>query len=1549
MKENPQGAASFRMALQAWACGATCRLVSVLLAMTLSAVPALALTPTTTTLTSNLNPATAGSTVSFTATVTGSAPTGSVSFKEGSTVLKTSSLNSSGVATFNTSNLAAGTHNIFAVYPGNSTNAASTSTFVVQTIRVATTTSRPTASPASPTFGQSVTLSANVTSSAGVTGSLTFFDSGVSLGTVSTNTGGTFTMSISSLAVGAHSISASYSGDQAGAPSSGTSLTLTVTKAPSVTALTAAPNPSYVGDTYTVSASVTGAGTPTGIVTFKRSDLGTTVGSATLVNGVASIVVTPTNNGTQSYTGKYGGDANNNASVDSPVYDELVNKAVTSATVSSDVNPAGVGQNITLTATVTGQNPSGSVTFKDSGTALGSDVGLPNHVTQNTKTVTFVVSALAAGSHDITATYKGDGTNSSVTSPVYVQAVKAGTSLTLSASPSSVTAGQTVTFTATVNGSSPSGTVTFVDTFAGGTTTLAATPLTSGTALFSSNALAAGSHSVSASYAGDAANAPASSPTPAVVAVNLAPTTAALTSTPNPSTFGQAVTFTASVSGGISPGGAVTFKDGTTVVGTATLAIGAATFTSSTLVGGTHTFTVSYGGDSLNAASVSPAVIQSVSGQPTNTALVASPSPSQIGQNVTLTATINAPGATGVVTFKNGAATLGTAAATGGMASLVSNQFALGSGNNLTAVYAGDAYYLGSTSPAIGQTVNPSAAPLTLTASPNPATLGENVTLNATIAGYNVTGSVTFSDSGTPLGTATVTGGNATLSTSTLLVGAHSITALYSGDTNNLASNGSANAIVNARSGFTWQYGYDAMGRMNTVVDPNAQASYTYYDSLGRAFQTQQPPGQGASTPTVIQLGYDLGDTLTSVIDPRALTTTYTVTGLGTTKNVASPDTGSTQYSYDAKGNLTQSNDARGKVTNFGYDSLDRLRTVTFAADSPITFEYDGGTGGPANEAGELTKITDESGQTTYTHDALGRLIAKSVTIGAKTFNVAYTWGDSGTALDKLTAITYPSGSKVNYAYDSHGFVSAITVNPVNANGVGQSGTAQTLLSAITYNADNNPTGWQWSDGKARSIGYDSAGQVASYTLGDAQGTGNAAGALRTLVRDSAERIKGYTHSNNQSTLDQSFDYDNLNRLTTASVAGVSNLYSYDETGNRTSKTIGAATYTNTVDAASNKLTQIQDVGGTSSVLYDLAGHITSDGANTYTYNDRGRMTGATTPGGAVAFLYNGLNQRASKSGSAVAGGSAYFIYDEAGQLLGEYDNTGAPVYETVYLGSTPVGVMKQTGAAANNNIAVTLYDVDADQIDTPRMITKQDHTIAWRWDTAEAFGGTAPNQDPSGLGTFVFNQRFPGQVADIETGLFQNWNREYNARLGRYVESDPIGLDGGINTYLYVGGNAVAYSDLRGLDNPVLGRTGSTESTECECSGAAEDPPMSARVDLMGNPTDPNYPGVGAAQLVAGTTYIGATAALLGTEAASSAAAGAVAKFAKKLNFDGPNKGLAYGNGRVCQIRYKQRPVFRLDYQPLPGSNNQPRLHFHVAPFMDTHIVVDPRALFDK
>jgi RHS repeat-associated protein len=112
----------------------------------------------------------------------------------------------------------------------------------------------------------------------------------------------------------------------------------------------------------------------------------------------------------------------------------------------------------------------------------------------------------------------------------------------------------------------------------------------------------------------------------------------------------------------------------------------------------------------------------------------------------------------------------------------------------------------------------------------------------------------------------------------------------------------------------------------------------------------------------------------------------------------------------------------------------------------------------------------------------------------------------------------------------------------------------------------------------------------------------------------------------------------------------------------------------------------------------------------------------------------------------------------------------------------------------------------DTDHLNTPRLIADATGTAVWRWDQQEPFGNTPPDENPSGLGVFENNLRFPGQYADKETGQNYNYLRDcYDPATGRYCQSDPIGLSGGLNTYAYAGGNPISFNDPSGLLNPAV------------------------------------------------------------------------------------------------------------------------------------------------
>jgi RHS repeat-associated protein len=206
---------------------------------------------------------------------------------------------------------------------------------------------------------------------------------------------------------------------------------------------------------------------------------------------------------------------------------------------------------------------------------------------------------------------------------------------------------------------------------------------------------------------------------------------------------------------------------------------------------------------------------------------------------------------------------------------------------------------------------------------------------------------------------------------------------------------------------------------------------------------------------------------------------------------------------------------------------------------------------------------------------------------------------------------------------------------------------------------------------------------------------------------------------------------------------------------------------------------------------YDAAGNLTSNGSTIWTYNARGRLVSAKLANATVYnYGINGLGQRVSKSGTAVSTGRQIYVYDEAGHLIGEYNNSGTRLWEHVYLGDLPVAVIASGGG---------VFPVLSDHLGTPRQVINASKQVRWKWDNTEPFGANAANQNPANLGVFAYNLRFPGQYFDAETGLHYNMFRDFNPQTGRYIESDPVGLDGGLNTYGYVGGNPVSRVDPNG------------------------------------------------------------------------------------------------------------------------------------------------------
>ena len=300
-----------------------------------------------------------------------------------------------------------------------------------------------------------------------------------------------------------------------------------------------------------------------------------------------------------------------------------------------------------------------------------------------------------------------------------------------------------------------------------------------------------------------------------VLTIQRATTTSTVTSSANPAVLGQSVVLTATVTsaatGAGTPTGNVAFYDGAVLLGTVALnGSGQATYTSAAFTLGAHSITVQYAGDANFLASTSAALSQNISQAATSATVTSGLNPSIFGQPVTFTATVavTAPGSgtpTGSVSFRDGAALLGTGTLNGSGQATFSTSALTAGAHGINVVYAGDANFQTSTSPSITQTVNAASTSTGLVSSVNPTVFGQSTTLSATVTAVapgagTPTGTVTFYDGASALGSGALNGsGVATLATAAIVAGSRSLTASYAGDGNFLTSTSSTlTQVVNA-------------------------------------------------------------------------------------------------------------------------------------------------------------------------------------------------------------------------------------------------------------------------------------------------------------------------------------------------------------------------------------------------------------------------------------------------------------------------------------------------------------------------------------------------------------------------------------------------------------------------------------------------------------------------------------------------------------------------------------------------------------------------------
>ncbi len=651
--------------------------------------------------------------------------------------------------------------------------------------------------------------------------------------------------------------------------------------------------------------------------------------------------------------------------------------------------------------------------------------------------------------------------------------------------------------------------------------------------------------------------------------------------------------------------------------------------------------------------------------------------------------------------------------------------------------------------------------------------------------------------------------------------------------------------LLTDRAGTEFSFEYDLLGRVIADTDPDGVVRYEYLGNTDWVSKETSVTGRtnsmaydaegnitsftDAANNTYNFTWTDEGDLL-SQTDPLGNTQRITVNSTGLTVRSTDPLGRSTTYVYDARGNPLSVTNPDGSSLEYTYDVLDRVTSVTDALGHLVRYNYD--------EAGRLLSLVDPAGGSArFVYDTFGRLISETRADGS-TYTSTY-------RTDNLTdTITDPRGVTVQYSYDASKRLTreqagtssySYRYDSLDRLTSATGGSATITLtydsksrllterqgrSTITfrYNAESELIGMD-AVGDTLSYGYDARGLLSTFSTPEGEHNyihdeagrlishGFPTGSAATMAYDAASQLMQQDYR----TLggpNLQYGYDDRGRVTSIQGKGVNDWsYQYDQISRLTGATQNQG-YSYGYDQLDNRL----DNGA----VYDAFNKLLESDQYNYSYDEAGNLLSRVNKqtGEQLRLQYDGFgllrNAEVAPAIDAPATISAQYAYDAFGRRGTKTVNRLTTTYQWQgtnlvgeFQGSTNTAKYRYDGGytAAEYVVEDAAHFVLSDYLGAAETVLSGSGETLWTRNV-DPYGRQLSNMlgSPQEEDELAYNQQFPGQYVDNETGLIYNRHRYYDPDTGRYLTSDPIGFSGGLNHYTYAHSSPSLYFDPSGL-----------------------------------------------------------------------------------------------------------------------------------------------------